>query len=64
MSTPVVTVAPETPAKTAEGLLARHGFTALPVLDGDQKLIGMVSESDFVADRFPREPRPADTWRT
>jgi signal-transduction protein with cAMP-binding, CBS, and nucleotidyltransferase domain len=62
MSAPVVTVGPETPAKTAEGLLARHGFTALPVLDADQQLIGMVSESDFVADRFPRESRPASRY--
>lgn len=58
MSTPVVTVTPETPVKTAEGMLARHGFTALPVLDEDEQLIGIVTEADFVADRFPPEPQP------
>lgn len=52
MSTPAVTVAPETPVKTAEAMLAREGFTALPVLDSDEQLVGIVTESDFVADRF------------
>jgi len=58
MSTPVVTVTPETPVKTAEDMLTRHGFTALPVLDADERLVGIVTEMDFVADRFPPEPKP------
>ncbi|WAL63272.1 CBS domain-containing protein [Amycolatopsis cynarae] len=62
MSHPVITAKPETPVKTAELLLSQHGYTALPVVDDDGALVGIVSEEDFVADRFPQEPRkPART---
>ena len=57
MSTPVVTVTPQTPAKQAAGLLTAHGFTALPVVDDDERLIGIVTEADLVADRFPPDAR-------
>lgn len=57
MSAPVVTVTPETSAKHAAELLAANGFTALPVVDDDDRLIGMVTEADLIGDRFPRDPR-------
>jgi CBS domain-containing protein len=61
MSNPVITVRPETPIKEAAALLATHGFTALPVIDGDSdresRLIGIVTEADLVRDRVPRDPR-------
>lgn len=53
MSSPVVTVSPDTSARAAEKLLAERGFTGCPVVDEDEKLVGMVTEADFVADRFP-----------
>jgi CBS-domain-containing membrane protein len=56
MSGPVVAVTPETTVKQAAELLASHGFTALPVLDGADVLVGVVSEADLVADRFPAGP--------
>lgn len=60
MSHPVITATPDMPVKTAGLLLSQHGFTALPVVDEDGALAGMVSEADVVADRFPPEPgRPA-----
>jgi CBS domain-containing protein len=37
MSTPVVTVTSETAAKRAAQLLAANGFTALPVVDDDER---------------------------
>jgi CBS domain-containing protein len=40
MSSPVVTVTPDTTVKYAAKLLSAHGFTALPVLDADGRLIG------------------------
>lgn len=63
MSTPVVTVAPEAPAKQAAALLSAHGFTALPVVDEDDRLIGIVTEADLIADRIPPDVRfrAADT---
>ena len=52
MSSPAVSVRPSTPVKTAERLLADRGFTALPVVDGEDRLVGIVTEGDFVAERF------------
>src|SRR5262245_26038048 len=57
MTTPVTVVRPETPIKDAAAVLAGNGFTALPVVDGDDRLIGIVTEADLVRDRVPRDPR-------
>ncbi len=57
MSTPVVTVRPETPVKTAAALLAGNGFTALPVVADHEVLVGIDTEADLVRDRVPRDPR-------
>lgn len=57
MSSPVVTVTTSIAVKQAAELLAGNGFTALPVLDDDEKLIGIVTEADLVHDRFPRDAR-------
>ena len=56
MSSPVVTVRPDSTVKHAAKLLASYGFTALPVLDSVDNLIGVVSEADLVGGRFPRGP--------
>ncbi|WP_199433779.1 CBS domain-containing protein [Qaidamihabitans albus] len=57
MSTPVVTITPQTPVKAAAETLAARGFTALPVVDEDGWLLGVVTEADLVRDRFPRDAR-------
>ncbi len=57
MSSPAVVVAPETSVKQAAGILDERGFTCLPVVDGDGKLAGAVSEADLLMDRFPPDPR-------
>lgn len=57
MSRPVVTVTPQTTAKCAAELLAAHGFTALPVVDDDERLVGIVTEADLIGDRFQPDPR-------
>ncbi|GAA3048314.1 CBS domain-containing protein [Actinokineospora globicatena] len=57
MSSPVVTATPATAVKDAAGLLASHGFTTLPVVSEDGKLVGVVTEADIVRDRFPRDAR-------
>ncbi|OXM49437.1 CBS domain-containing protein [Amycolatopsis thailandensis] len=59
MTRPVVTVAPEMTAKHAAGLLTEHGFTALPVVNDDDHLIGIVTEADLIRDRFPEDIRSA-----
>lgn len=57
MSSPVVTVPVTLQVKAAAALLASRGFTALPVVDDDDRLIGIVTEADLVRDRIPRDPR-------
>ncbi len=49
MSRPVVTVTPATTAADAARLLCAHGFTALPVVEGDG-LVGIVTEADLIDD--------------
>jgi len=55
-----VTVRSEATVKDAAFLLASNGFTALPVLDDNDGLIGIITEADVVRDRFPRDPRYRD----
>jgi CBS domain-containing protein len=57
MSSPAVVVAPETSVKQAAALLDERGFTCLPVVDSDGKLVGAVSEADLLVNRFPPDPR-------
>jgi CBS domain-containing protein len=57
MTTPVRTVRPETTVREAATLLLEHRITAAPVLDAAGELIGIVSESDLVVDRFGHDPR-------
>jgi CBS domain-containing protein len=57
MTAPVTTVRPETPLKEAAAMLAGNGFTALPVVDGEDRLVGIATEADLVRDRVPRDPR-------
>jgi CBS domain-containing protein len=48
MDRDVPSVAPEDDARTAIDLLAKTDLGAIPVVDGDRKVIGIVSESDLV----------------
>ncbi|MEV6874628.1 CBS domain-containing protein [Amycolatopsis sp. NPDC051128] len=57
MTSPVITVQAWTSAKEAAGLLSRHGFTALPVVDDDDRLIGIVTEADLIRGWIPADPR-------
>lgn len=54
MSRPVITVTPDTSIKEAAGLLVERGISALPVLDPEGRLVGIVSERDLL----PIETRP------
>jgi CBS domain-containing protein len=51
MSSPVVSVPPHFPVRDAVNLLAQRGFTAVPVVDDDCRLIGMVTEADLIRQR-------------
>ncbi|HBB36837.1 MAG: CBS domain containing membrane protein [Candidatus Moranbacteria bacterium GW2011_GWC1_45_18] len=47
MTQDVITVSKETPLKEAAGLLAKFRVHGLPVVDGNKKVVGIVTESDF-----------------
>jgi CBS domain-containing protein len=57
MSRQVVVVGPDTTVKQAAGVMAARGFAALPVVDGGNRLIGIVAEADVLRDRIPADPR-------
>ncbi|MFP8904490.1 CBS domain-containing protein [Streptomyces atacamensis] len=49
MTIDVVKAHPTTPFKQIAHLLARHGISGLPVVDDDDKVLGVVSETDLLA---------------
>ena len=54
MSRPAIFVRTRVPVDVAAALLVAHGFTAAPVLDDDDRLVGLVTETDLVGG--PPEP--------
>jgi CBS domain-containing protein len=62
MSTPVVTVGPDTPVQAAAALLISHGYTAMPVIEHG-RVIGIVTEANLMQGQVHPEGwlRPA-TW--
>ncbi|MEU4425163.1 CBS domain-containing protein [Actinoplanes sp. NPDC024001] len=56
MTSAVHVVAADAPVESAADLMTMHAVTALPVLDGDGLLVGMVSDSDLLWHRVPAEP--------
>ncbi|MFC3898370.1 HPP family protein [Lentzea rhizosphaerae] len=52
MTSPVITVTAAVPLKGAAALMVSHGFTALPVVDGDKRLVGIVTEADLVRGKY------------
>jgi CBS domain-containing protein len=57
MTREVVAVGPDTPVRYAVEVLAGHGFAALPVVDADDRLVGVVAEVDVLRQRIPEDPR-------
>lgn len=52
MTRPAVCVRPTTPIGEVASILAENGFTALPVVDAEHRLVGLVSEADLIRERF------------
>ena len=48
MTRPVITVTPETPIVEAANIMLQRHVSGLPVVDGSGKLVGIVSEGDFM----------------
>jgi len=61
MTSPAITVTPETHCKDAAALLVRHRISALPVVDDAGRLVGLVSEADLLALEATPDPRSQAT---
>ncbi|MET8765147.1 CBS domain-containing protein [Lentzea sp. NPDC004782] len=48
MSSPAVAVHPDTTVRAASAMLGDRGFSALPVVDDDYRLVGIVSGADLL----------------
>jgi CBS domain-containing protein len=62
MSSPAVTLHPERSVRDAAKVLSSNGFTAAPVVDGNGRLLGMVTEADLVGDRILPDGRGRIWW--
>jgi CBS domain-containing protein len=61
MTSPAVTVGPETHCKDAAALLVEHRISGLPVVDAGGRLVGLVSEADLLALEATPDPRSQAT---
>jgi len=68
MTAEPVTVHAQTHAKEALRLLDEHSITMLPVVSGDARIVGVISEADLIRDRVLPDARssmlPPDTSST
>jgi len=72
MTTKVVTLGPDMPVNTIAALFLERHISAVPVIDDDRRILGIVSEGDLMR-RGETEPRPSwwleafsndeDLWR-
>lgn len=51
VTAPVLSARAHWPVARAAELLVRYGFTALPVVDEQEQLLGLVTEGDVLVDR-------------
>ncbi|MFF4615543.1 CBS domain-containing protein [Nonomuraea jabiensis] len=63
MSTEVVSVAGNTPFKDVADTLIRYGVSAVPVVDDDDHVIGVVSEADLLCKEEFRERYHAEGYK-
>lgn len=61
MTSPVITVGPDTPLKDLAELLVRNRISAVPVVE-DGKIVGMVSEGDLIHREETRTERRQSWW--
>jgi CBS domain-containing protein len=52
MTSPVLSAQVDWPVSRAAELMARWGFTLLPVVDGHEQLVGVVGDGDVLLDRI------------
>jgi CBS-domain-containing membrane protein len=62
MTTPVVTVRPDTPYRELAAMFRRHRVSGFPVTDDEGRVIGVVSETDLLVLAAADDPGPRG-WR-
>jgi CBS-domain-containing membrane protein len=60
MTPDLITVTPETSVHKAAALMGDHGVSGLPVVDGEGRLLGLVSEGDLILRQAT--PHPKRWW--
>jgi CBS domain-containing protein len=58
MTSRVISVGPETPLKEVARELADNGISGVPVVDGEGRVLGVVSEADFLVKEQEPPTRP------
>lgn len=65
MSRDVVTIVPDASLAEAAHLLLTHRISGLPVVDVEQRLLGIITEADFLrAMGMPSQPPTHSLWQT
>ncbi|MFC7492199.1 MULTISPECIES: HPP family protein [unclassified Knoellia] len=57
MTTPARSIRPEATLAQAIALLGGAGLSALPVVDRDDRVVGIISEGDVLRQTLPQDPR-------
>jgi CBS domain-containing protein len=63
MTRRVISVAPDATLDDAIDLMVKHHISGLPVIDHDRKLVGIVSEGDFLRRSEMGTEAPPSRWR-
>jgi CBS domain-containing protein len=64
MSSPVVTIGPEATVRDAAWTMLTHRISAVPVLDGQGRLVGILSEGDLLRRAEAGTQRRRSRWAT
>jgi CBS domain-containing protein len=62
MTSPVLSVAPDSPILEAIRIMLQRHISGLPVIDKDQRLVGMLTEGDFLRRRETGTQRHRPRW--
>jgi CBS domain-containing protein len=64
MTADVITASPDTPIQAAARLMVRNKVSGLPVVDGDSRVVGIITEADFLRLEVARDeaddPQPIE----
>ncbi|MCK9375681.1 MAG: CBS domain-containing protein [Syntrophobacterales bacterium] len=57
MTADVVAVKPDTPVADVAAAMGQHGVSGVPVVEADHRVVGVISEKDFLSHMGVSEPR-------